>query len=208
MTVSNPLFRLFILFFFLLAASGVPKTAAAQSAAESDSAAQTVLIHPVIETGTGELIFSREHTYKKQLQLGDQLARDFVVAGATKDGILKFFENNGKQNKDYLSWRKNVLAPVAGTVQEVTHPDTTNKPGVMNRKAEPGVIQIRTKNGASVTVVHVREIEVEEGQQVQAGEVIAKVGNNGNSTGPHIHVGAWKGDTPLQIQVDLYAAAK
>lgn len=204
---KHSLFRLFIFSFFILAISK-PKPATAQSTVKNDSGAQTVLIQPVIETENGELIFSREHTYKKHLQLGDQLARDFMIGGATENGILKFFDNNGKQNQDYLSWRKNVLAPVTGMVEDVTHPDTTNKPGVMNREAEPGVIQIQNKNGASVTVVHVREIEVKEGQQVQAGDVIAKVGNNGSSMGPHIHVGAWEGDTPLQIQVDLYAGAK
>jgi len=60
---------------------------------------------------------------------------------------------------------------------------------------------------------HVREIEVEEGETVRPGEVVAKVGNNGNSRNPHIHIGAWEDDasklgakegTPLQIQVDLY----
>lgn len=55
---------------------------------------------------------------------------------------------------------------------------------------------------------HVREIKVEEGQQVKAGEVVARVGNNGNSRSPHVHVGAWQDETPLQIQVDLYAAER
>jgi len=33
-----------------------------------------------------------------------------------------------------------------------------------------------------------RGVFVEEGQQVRAGEVIGEVGNNGNSTGPHLHL--------------------
>ncbi|WP_147302681.1 M23 family metallopeptidase [Thalassotalea euphylliae] len=36
----------------------------------------------------------------------------------------------------------------------------------------------------------------------QAGESIAKVGNNGYSCNPHIHVGAWKDNLPLQIRFD------
>lgn len=172
---------------------------------KNDTLSQNVLIHPVIETAEDELIFSREHTYKENLGLGDQLARDFVVATSNNEGLIQLFENDGKANKDYTGWRKHVLAPITGTVVLTNHPDTTNKPGVMNRDAEPGRIYIEDDEGATVTLVHVREIKVKEGQEVKAGESVAKVGNNGNSTGPHVHVGAWKDETPLQIQVDLYA---
>jgi murein DD-endopeptidase MepM/ murein hydrolase activator NlpD len=75
----------------------------------------------------------------------------------------------------------------------------------MNREADPGLIFFQNNNGVTVIYAHAREIEIEEGQQVKAGEVVGKVGNNGNSRLPHIHVGAWKDETPLQIQVDLYA---
>ncbi|MDZ7658362.1 M23 family metallopeptidase [Fodinibius sp.] len=172
---------------------------------QNDTLTKTVLIHPVIETDDGELIFSREHTYKDHLGLGDQLARDFIAITATENGILQAFKNDGKENKDYIGWRKNVLAPVSGTVTLVNHPKITNTPGKMNRDAEPGRIFIENNDSTKVILVHVREIKVEEGEQVDAGDVVAKVGNNGISTGPHIHVGAWKDDTPLQIQVDLYA---
>lgn len=202
---------LFISTFLLLTAISLsPYKAKAQTGLDikDDTLTQNVLIHPVIETNDDELIFSREHTYKKHLRQGDQLARDFIVTTSTEDGIIQVFKNDGKQNEDYIGWRKNVMAPVSGTVELVNHPDTTNVPGKMNRDADPGRVYIKDDDGVTVILVHVREIKVKEGQEVQAGEIVAKVGNNGNSTGPHIHVGAWKDETPLQIQVDLYAAER
>ena len=168
---------------------------------ENDTLSKSVIIHPVIE---GELV-SSEHEYKSKLRLGDQLGRDFTVAEMQDDGIAKRYKNKGRTNKDWYGWRKNVLAPFDGKVTRVQYPDTTNKPGTMNRDADPGLIFFQNKNHVTVIYAHAREIEVEEGQQVKAGDVVAKVGNNGNSRLPHIHVGAWNKDTPLQIQVDLYA---
>jgi murein DD-endopeptidase MepM/ murein hydrolase activator NlpD len=55
---------------------------------------------------------------------------------------------------------------------------------------------------------HVDGIEVKPGDAVVAGQRIAKVGNNGYSWYPHIHVGAWKDDTPLQIRFDLRALGR
>ncbi|RCW42433.1 M23 family metallopeptidase [Paenibacillus prosopidis] len=47
------------------------------------------------------------------------------------------------------------------------------------------------------------DLSVKEGDNVKAGDIVAKVGNNGYSRHPHIHVGAWKGNIPLQIRFDL-----
>ena len=169
-----------------------------------DTLTKSILIHPVIEAGDGHIV-SSEHTYKPKLRLGDQLARDFGIGKLSDKGFLKRFKNDGTANEDWYGWRQNVLAPINGKVTRVNHPDTTNKPGTMNREASPGLIFFEKDNGLTVIYAHVREIEVEKGDRVQIGEVVAKVGNNGNSRNPHVHVGAWKGDTPLQIQVDLYA---
>lgn len=166
-----------------------------------DTLTNTVLIHPVIDA---EFIYSGEHTYNPDLRNGDQLARDFVVGELTEKGFTEPFKTDGSTNSDWYGWRSDVLAPISGKVTRVEHPSSTNTPGTMNREAQPGLIFFE-RNGVTVIYVHPREIEVEEGDHVEAGEVVAKVGNNGTSRNPHIHVGAWKGETPLQIQVDLYA---
>lgn len=51
---------------------------------------------------------------------------------------------------------------------------------------------IRTDSGPVVAVCHLRQasIEVQLGQRVRAGEPLARCGNSGNSTEPHVHVQA------------------
>jgi len=185
---------------------------------ENDTLTQSVLIHPPIDvSGEGLDLTTSEHEYREQLRLADQLGRDFIVEKLNEDGISRPYPpgTEGKQNNDWYTWRREVLAPLEATVARVLVPDTVNTPGTMNREAQPGgiVFEDRSEN-ITVLYAHVREISVEEGETVRPGEVVAKVGNNGNSRNPHVHVGAWEGDasklgakegTPLQIQVDLYA---
>jgi murein DD-endopeptidase MepM/ murein hydrolase activator NlpD len=172
---------------------------------ENDTLSQTVLIHPVIETAEDQYISTREHTYRSHLGKGDQLGRDFMVASTNRYGIIEIYKNEGRSNEDYFGWNKNVMAPMDAEVTRVNEADSTNNPGNMNGNIEPGIIAFQKDNGLTVLYVHVKNINVEKGDRVDAGDIVAKVGNNGRSIAPHVHVGAWKDDTPLQIQVDLYA---
>jgi murein DD-endopeptidase MepM/ murein hydrolase activator NlpD len=149
---------------------------------------------------------------------GDQLARDFTIQKVGEDGVPRAYRPGtaGTQNEDWYGWRRDVLAPFESTVIQVAEPDTVNPPGTMNREAQPGLVAFEDEDtGITIIYGHVREIGVEEGETVQAGAVVAKVGNNGNSRALHVHIGAWDGEmdllgakqggTPLQIQIDLYA---
>lgn len=177
-----------------------------------DTLIESVLIHPPIPAeGARTVRFAREHVYARKYILGDQLGRDFILMRIGPDGIMRPFEKGtkGARNEHWYTWRKDALAPFDGTVMEVQRPDSINRPGTLNADAQHGEIHFRDEaDGVIVSYVHLREIEVEEGQQVAAGEIVAKVGNNGSSIAPHVHVGAWIGETPLQIQVDLYAAGR
>jgi murein DD-endopeptidase MepM/ murein hydrolase activator NlpD len=186
---------------------------------ENDTLTQSVLIHPPIDVSGRRMdLNTREHTYRPQLRLVDQLARDFTVMKVGKDGIGRAYKPGtaGKENEDWYGWRQEVLAPFESQVVRVARPDSTNRPGAVNRDGKTGLIVFEDKEeGITVAYAHVREIEVEEGDTVRPGDVVGAVGNNGTSRAPHVHIGAWKGapsllgaktgGTPLQIQVDLYA---
>ena len=186
---------------------------------EDDTLTQSVLIHPPVDVSGRRMdLNTREHTYRPQLRLVDQLARDFTVMKVGKDGIGRAYEPGtaGRENEDWYGWREDVLAPFESKVARVVRPDSTNEPGNVNRDGKTGLVVFEDEEeGITVAYAHVREIEVEQGDTVSRGDVVGKVGNNGTSRAPHVHVGAWTGDPdllgsktgaePLQIQVDLYA---
>ncbi len=49
-------------------------------------------------------------------------------------------------------------------------------------------IRIMLDDGTEVTYGHMSELLVADGQRVEAGDVIGRVGNTGRSTGPHLHL--------------------
>lgn len=52
-------------------------------------------------------------------------------------------------------------------------------------------VRLRHADGTITVYGHVNRFFVRVGQQVNAGDVIAEVGNRGQSTGPHLHIEVW-----------------
>lgn len=163
-----------------------------------DNSKTSVTIFPVYE----KHFVSSEHPAGTEDTLGDQLGRDFIIMGFNQKGLPVAYENEGTRNEDWFSWREKVLAPIDGKVSGIRINETTNEPGQPGEPPASNIVFER-EDGVKVLYAHVREIEVEEGDFVEAGDVVGRVGNNGVSFMPHIHVGAWKDEQPLQIQVDL-----
>ena len=53
-------------------------------------------------------------------------------------------------------------------------------------------VKIKHKNGYATLYAHLSKIYVKPGQKVFAGKLIAKTGNSGRTTGPHIHFAIYK----------------
>ncbi len=59
-----------------------------------------------------------------------------------------------------------------------------------------------------VVYAHLDDIRVHPGDHVKVGQVVALDGNNGPAKNPHVHVGAYLGNKPLQIRWDLAAEGR
>ena len=145
-----------------------------------------------------------EHFDGELEALGDALASDCLILGGQLggEGFLRPFGGDGARNEDWYGWNAEVLAPFDGIVSAVSINPVTNQPG---RLGQPPAsrIEFRRADGLIVVLAHVQGVRVAEGDAVRAGQVVAHVGNNGYSRGPHTHVGAYRGDTPYQIRWDL-----
>lgn len=169
--------------------------------AASDSQITSVLAHPPFATYYSCI----EHAASLDFGPGDALGADCIVQAFPEDKErfwLRSHRGDGSSNEDWYGWRKEVLSPCDCTVVEIHVNDTTNMPGQMT-PGKASSVKLERPDGTMFTVAHVREIEVEAGEQVRAGQAIARVGNNGYSRHPHVHIGAWKGDQPFQIRFDL-----
>jgi len=59
------------------------------------------------------------------------------------------------------------------------------------------VVILRHDNETSTLYAHNDSLEVEKGQRVRTGDVIARLGNTGHSTGPHLHFEVRKKNKPV-----------
>lgn len=158
---------------------------------------EAVLIHPPFD----KPFTAHEHPEGELNWLGDALGVDLVVVRFV-DGWMRAYKGDGRANEDWYGWNAPVLAPFDGWVRHVTEPGPTNQPGSHSGGKSGGIIFERA-DGVFVCYGHLHSIEVSVGQRVRAGDVVGRLGNNGFSWHPHLHVGAWRGDTPLQVRFDL-----
>ncbi|MBK9162822.1 MAG: M23 family metallopeptidase [Acidobacteria bacterium] len=197
--------RFFFLFAILLLAVSVSAQSPEPAAppAKSD-AIGFALIHPLFNAD----YMCSEH-FEGQLKYpGDDLGADCIVTGGLSadesSGFSKAYKTDGKTNEDWYGWKETVLAPINGTVARIHINPVVNKPGEMGKPPASFVV-FKHDDGLMVLVAHVADVTVKEGDKVTAGQPFAKVGNNGFSRSPHIHIGAWREKTPLQIRFDLRA---
>lgn len=167
---------------------------------------ESVMLYPLFR----DPFVCGEHPAGQKTIAGDALGTDCQVLGGVLDADRSFarlYRNDGTQNEDWFSWNADVLAPVDGVVVGLIPNPRVNVVGTMG-KPPAGLIQIKTDDGITVMYGHLTDFAVALGDRVKAGQVIAKVGNNGPSYAPHVHAGAARGDVPLQIRWDQRAMSK
>lgn len=163
---------------------------------------EAVVLHPPVS----QYYAGFEHADGELGHLGDALGVDIVV-GRLVDGWTRFHANDGKRNEDWFGWEAPLLAPMAATVEAVRINADTNVPGEMGQPPA-SAITFLAADGLRVVYAHVQDVRVRVGDEVKAGDVIAAIGNNGMCRNPHVHVGAWRDEQPVQIRFDLVALGR
>lgn len=107
--------------------------------------------------------------------------------------IVNGQERTGDRNKwtSYPSWGETLYAPADGKIAKAVN-DLDDNP--LNQRDEEHVVGnhvvIDLGNGRFVLLAHLQKasVMVKEGDVVRTGQPIAKCGNSGNTSGPHLHL--------------------
>ena len=193
--------------------------------AQGEAEIESLVIHPP----TAAALLCLEHPLGQEDHAGDALASDCYVV-RRDDGPFgnfpRFYSGDGTRNDDWYSWNEPLLAPFDGVVKAILPNPGTNEPGVRGPGPASAILFERSEGEAGepiqVGYVHVRDVLVQVGDLVEVGQPVARIGNNGISSFPHLHVGAMRGDllkamngeipvgdvVPLQVRFDLAAMGR
>lgn len=185
----------------------------ARGAAQTDTI-EAALVHPPVAAR----FQCSEHALGSEDHVPDALGADCVVVrrtGGPAGNLNSLYSGDGSRNEDWHGWREPLLAPCDGRVMIVSINPNTTQPGTFGPGRSSAILfrcgPDSDPDPIQVALIHVREPVVSEGDRVKAGTVVARIGNNGSSFNPHVHVGAFRGDlfsddaVPLQIRFDLAA---
>jgi hypothetical protein len=137
---------------------------------------------------------------------GAHIAQRFAIDWVQLGPNNATFNGDAKDNKSYYAYGEEILAVADGVVSAINDGLPENVPGLTSR-AIP--ITLETAGGNYVIVdlgqgryafyAHAQpgSIKVRVGQKVRRGDVLALVGNSGNSTEPHLHFHVADASSPL-----------
>jgi hypothetical protein len=159
---------------------------------------EIITIHPPFN----KFFTSSDHPLGHCLSLGDALGKDCVVQ-KLYNSCFRLYRNDGNLNEDWFTWNEPVLAPCNAVVKSI-HIDTepTNIIGMPIKDRRATLVIFECQDETNFLYAHLQDIQVTIGDRVTAGQFFARVGNNGNSSNPHLHIGAYKGIKPLAIAFD------
>jgi hypothetical protein len=117
----------------------------------------------------------------------------------------RFFEDDGARNEQWFAYGAEVTAVTPGTVVFARDgladgtpknlPSTLQEPG--DSAGNHVIVQIEPGVWAFYAHLQKGSVAVEIGDQVAVGQPIGRLGNSGNSIGPHLHFGLIDGINPL-----------
>jgi hypothetical protein len=145
------------------------------------------------------------------VHVAERFAIDFVQLD--KEG--RFFVGPGDQLKSYAFFGAEILSAADGTVVTVVDGMPEQIPGAL-----PKGVTVSTAGGNHIVVdigggrfafyAHLQpgSLRVKPGDKVMTGQVLALLGNSGNSDAPHLHFHVMDGPSPLKSNGLPYAFTK
>lgn len=124
------------------------------------------------------------------LNPNQRFAVDFQVSVDVAPGQRSNHKGDGSKNSDYYAYGQDILAPADGTVVAVVDGVPENPPGLTDIYYRFGnAITLSLGNGEYALLAHLQtgSTKVRVGDRVLRGQVLARCGNSGNSTAPHLH---------------------
>jgi peptidase M23-like protein len=134
-----------------------------------------------------------------RIWLSQRFAIDFVKVGANGDT----WHVSRDRNENFWAFGQPVHAVADGEVTEVVDVYADNTPGQLPPVTIENItgnhVIIRIADGMYTTFAHLRRgsVRVKAHQRVKRGDVIAEVGNSGNTTGAHLHFQVTDAGSPL-----------
>jgi hypothetical protein len=146
-----------------------------------------------------------ESSYHTHFQFPEQRYAYDLVIEKDVGGSTQAYEGDPTKNESYFCFGAPIHAPRAGTVVRVVDdvPDnfgTVSNPA--NTEQRNSSIVIEHEGGVFTISSHIRQgsAKVAEGQHVNAGDVLAEVGNAGFSSEPHLHFAAFVLDATGRVR--------
>ncbi|HVV25431.1 MAG TPA: M23 family metallopeptidase [Candidatus Saccharimonadales bacterium] len=116
----------------------------------------------------------------------EKYAFDFVV---TDEGG-NFYRDGERTNEASLAFGRPILSPAAGTAIETVDGVRDNRPGRLNTYSILGnYVLIKHNEDEFSLLAHLRQysLQVQAGEQIEQGQLLAQCGNSGRSSDAHLH---------------------
>jgi hypothetical protein len=153
---------------------------------------------PVNDSNHRRSIFAIDgHIYSPE-----RFAIDWVKVGPNGDSR----HDGTSKNENWWGWREPVLAVADGEITEVVDEFPDNTPRVLPPVTLDNIagnhIVLQIARNRFVTYAHLQRgsIKVRTGDHVHGGDVLALLGNSGNTTGAHLHLQVTDQNSVLESQ--------
>jgi hypothetical protein len=123
--------------------------------------------------------------------VSQRYAYDFVVVGDEGE----YFDGDGNKVESYLCYGKDIVSPASGIVVKISNKHNDSRVCGGNKvfcdawDIRGNYIVIQHNDSEYSLTAHIKKdsFTVKVGDAVKQGEVVAKCGNSGNTSEPHIH---------------------